>query len=484
MKLRSLIGMVVCCVVLGGSVAHAQDETLNRAREAFDKGQALYEQEKFDEAAEQFATAYEARPFPAFLYNAGASFAKARNYEKAIEYFEKYLVENPNADDKADVQKRIEVYKKEIERINTTPPPTPEGDAGVAEPPPTEPSAEVQALGEVKIRGLVVIESKPQGAYIYLDDKKGEPMGRTPWNGTLDGEHTVFIESQGYKPEEKPISAVKDKVVILYFSLAEEDYLGWIDIRANVPGANIYIDDKVAVFRRTPYSGNIKPGKHKIWVTKEGYDEFFTEVEIVPGETHEVKATLTGGEVGYLNVRGRDVEKVRVYVDGKKVCTGPCKHGLAEGSHKISIARSGYKTYTKRINIKSKTEVTLRPNLAKQPSRADAVWAYIFAAAFTGGGIYLGLESNKLRDEIQDDINKGNPPPDEDDPRFFRGKILAGSADAAYALGAITGLAAVYYTFRDKGRPSTATMDVSSIAIEPEIEVRPGYAGIGLEVRW
>jgi tetratricopeptide (TPR) repeat protein len=480
MKLRIALLSSLAFVVWAAWTAPASaDETLNRAREAFDKGQTLFEQDKFEDAAQSFVAAYEARAFAAFLYNAALSYEKARNWEQAVANYRRYLTEQPNvgADERKQIEERIRVLEAEIARVAATPPP--EGDAGVAT---AEPSEEVKNLSEAGIRGLVVIESRPQGAYIYLDDKKGEPLGRTPWNGTLDGEHTIFIEARGYKPRERKISAVKDKVVIMDFTLAEEDYLGWIDIRANVPGAEIFLDDKVAVFRRTPYSGNIKPGKHKIWITKEGYDEFYQEIEIVPGETHEIKADLSGGEVGYVNIRGRDVENIRVYIDGKKVCDGPCRWPVAQGPHKVSIQKSGHKSYSRTIDVKQKTEITIRPSLAPEPSRADAIWAYAFAAAFTGGGIYLGIQAGNIKDDIQADIDSGNPPPDQEDPRFFKGKLFAISADAAYTLGAATFLAAVYYTFREKGRPSTATTDISSIAITPE--VTPDYAGLGLEVRW
>jgi tetratricopeptide (TPR) repeat protein len=490
MKLR--LAFALCAALIATRIAHAQDdESLNRAREHFDRGQTLFEQKLYPDAAQQFLQAYEARKFPAFLYNAALAFEEIPDYAKAVEYYKRYLGEQPDAKDRADVEKRIAVFEAEIERLKAQPPPAPpppapDGTTPTTQPTPAPapatPSPEVQALADAKIRGLVVIESKPQGAYIYLDDKKQEPLGRTPWNGTLDGRHTVFIEAKGYKPEERMITSASDKVNILYFALAEEDYLGWIDIRANVPGAQIYLDDKVAVFRASPYSGNIKPGKHKVWITKEGYSEFFQEIDIVPGQTHEIKANLTGGEVGYINIRGRDVEHVKVYVDGLKVCDGPCRHPLGQGAHKLSIRRDGHKSYDRTVDVRAKTEITVRPMLAPKPSRTDAVVAYAFAIAFTGTGIYLGLQAKSIEDELASDIEAGMPPPAADDSRFTRGKIFAYSADAAYVLGAATFGAAVYYTFRDKGSPSTATTDVSSIAVAPQLA--PGYAGLGLEASW
>ncbi|RMH39500.1 MAG: PEGA domain-containing protein [Deltaproteobacteria bacterium] len=477
MKLR--IAIVITLVAALGAPA-AADEALERARTAFDKGQSLYEQGDFAGAAAAFLEAYEARNFPAFLYNAALSYQKGKEFENAITYYERYLTEQRDVPDaeRKDIEQRIALMKAEIERRKQPPPD--QGDAGP--PPDVEPPPEVVNPADTSLRGLVAIESVPQGAYIYLDGKKDEPLGRTPWSGTLDGEHTVLIEARGYKPRERTFTARKDRFLVLDFTLAEEDYLGWIDIRANVPGAKIYIDDKVAEFARTPYSGNLKPGKHKIWITKEGYDEYYVEVEIVPGETKEIKAELSGKEVGYINVRGRDVEKIRLYIDGKKVCDGPCRWPVAEGRHTIKITRSGYKSYSRDIDVRQKTEITVRPNLAPKPSRADAVWAYVFAAAFTGGGVWLGMQAKNLEDEIAADIDRGMPPPDPKDPRLRRGMLFAIGADAAYALGAATFATAVYYTFRDKGRPSTATTDVSSIALTPA--VGPGFAGLGLEVTW
>jgi hypothetical protein len=109
------------------------------------------------------------------------------------------------------------------------------------------------------------------------------------------------------------------------------------------------------------------------------------------------------------------------------------------------------------------------------------VVAYILAAGFGGGGIYLGLKANSLRDELRDGLG-GTPPIDSNDPRFTRGKIYAIAADAAFGLAGITALTALYYTFRDKGAPSTGLIDVRALALTPQLA--PGYAGLGMEMRF
>ncbi len=493
MKLRLIFVTWIALVGLTAPVglAHAQDEGLNRAREAFDQAQTLYAEGKFEEAATKFQAAYDARPFAQFQFNIGACYEKLHAYDKAADSYEKYLSEDPAASDKEAVQKRIEVLRKEAERLRkaqeTTPPPdgtTPPDGTPPDGTPTVTPSAEVAALAEVKTRGLVVIESDPPGAQIYLDRKDDGPLSKTPWNGTLEGEHTIFIERQGYKPVERRFAPDPNQMTVLIFTLAEQDYLGWVDIRSNIPGASIYVDDKsVGVYRKTPFSGNLKPGPHKIWVTAEGYDEFYTEINVVAGETQEINAKLKGNPVGYVNIQGRGVEHTQVIVDGSVLCErGPCRKAVSQGRHTLVLKRKGHKTYKRAIEVQAKTQTIIRPRMAKKPGRADAYWAYGFTVAFLAGGIYAGLTANGIRDDLQSEIDAGAPPPDSEDPRYLRGKIWAIGADTAYALAGISLLTAVYYTFRDKGPPSTASADVRAIAVEPQLT--PEYAGIGLEVNW
>jgi hypothetical protein len=465
-------------------------DALKKAQAAFDQAQIDYLQGKYDEAAKGFEEAYAARQFPQFLYNVGAAHhmkgkkaSDADAYAKAVEYYRKYLAADPQAADKAKVEKAIGVLEAEIARIKATGTQPPPG-GGTAAPPPTAPSQEVQSLGDAKIRGLVVIESEPQNATIYLDDKKKGAFGTTPWSGTLEGEHKVIIEKRGFMVSESTVAADPSKLFVLRAVLGKEDFLGWIEITSNVPGADVYIDDKsVGAVAKTPHSQNIKPGKHTVWVTAEGYDEYKIEVEVVPGGTHEIKAPLKGSPVGRINVIGLGIEDSTVLVDGQVACErGPCLKSVPEGEHTITVRRSGMKTYSKTIRVQAKTESTIKVTLQPKPSRTDAIVAYVLAGGFTVGGILLGQQATSLRDDLKSEIANGNPPPDNNDPRYTRGKIFAIAADVTFAIAGITALTAVYYTFRDKGQPSTGLIDVRAMALTPH--VGPGYAGLGMEVQW
>ncbi|MBA3462258.1 MAG: PEGA domain-containing protein [Deltaproteobacteria bacterium] len=477
------VGICAAILAFGHAPAHAQNaEALKKAQSAFDNAQVLYLQGKYDEAAAGFQDAYSARPFPQFLYNVGAAFhmkGKTQNdgdsYGKAVDYYKRYLKDDPQASDKAKVERAIGVLETEIKRLK---------DGKISPTAAKAPSQEVQQLGDVKVRGLIVVESEPSNATIYLDDKKKGPHATTPWSGSLEGEHKIIIEKRGYKIVEKTVSADPSKLFVLSAAMAQEDYLGWVEVTANVPGAEIYIDDKtIGAVGKTPLSQNIKPGKHTFWISVEGYDEYKEEVEVIAGETHTIKATLKGAPVGKINVVGLGIEDSTIYIDGQLACErGPCLKAMQQGDHVVTVTRPGYKPYTRRVTIQAKTEMSIKVGLAPKPGRSDAVIAYVLAAGFGGAGIFLGLQSNKYRDQLTDEIANGAPPPDNNDPRFTKGKIFAIAADATFVIAGITALTAVYYTFREKGSPSTALIDVRALALQPQIG--PGYAGLGMEARW
>ncbi|HEX4420223.1 MAG TPA: PEGA domain-containing protein [Kofleriaceae bacterium] len=472
--------------VLAIRPAHAQSaDALKKAQSAFDQAQLDYLQGKYDEAARGFQDAYTARPFPQFLYNVGASFhmkgKKASDpaaYTKAVEAYKKYLAEDPQAADKPKVEKAIGVLEAEIKRLKDQP------GTGAAAPAAAAPSDEVQQLGDVKVRGLFVIESDPTNATIYLDDKRKGAFATTPWSGTLDGDHKVIIEKRGYTVIEKTISADPTKLFVLSAAMSQQSFLGWIEISSNVPGADIFIDDKsVGAVGRTPLSQNIKPGKHTFWISAEGYDEYQQEVDVIANEVTPVKATLKGAPVGKLNITGLGIEEATILVDGVVLCQrGPCLKGIPQGDHTVTVRRPDFKTYAQHVTIQAKTETQLRVSLQPTPGRGDAIVVGVIAVAFGTAGGVIGSLSNTARDDLKKDIAAGITPPDSNDPRLQKGKILAIAADGCFAVAGLTALLGIYYTFRDKGAPSTGLIDIRALALRPELG--PGYAGLGMGVSW
>src|SRR5262245_15800360 len=186
------------------------DKSLGAAKEAFESAQQAFVRGEYPLAAERFLSAYEHKPYPAFLFNVAVSYEKAKQLEKAKQYFTTYLEKDPNANDAAQVKLRLDVINQLL-APPAPPPPPPSGgpDAGAppagtppagadggappaGTPPATTPATPPLAppplpvLTDIETKGLVVIDSKPQGATIYLNDKRKGAFGKTPWQGSLE----------------------------------------------------------------------------------------------------------------------------------------------------------------------------------------------------------------------------------------------------------------------------------------------------------
>src|ERR1700733_453102 len=56
----------------------------------------------------------------------------------------------------------------------------------------------------------VKIDSAPQGAAVYINDRSCPAIGVTPWEGKLNaGDYTVLIEAPGYDLATKPLKVAR-----------------------------------------------------------------------------------------------------------------------------------------------------------------------------------------------------------------------------------------------------------------------------------
>ena len=107
-----LAAVLVLTVARPAAAAPAEestpDKSLGAAKEAFESAQNAFVRGDYLVAAERFLSAYEHKPYPAFLFNVAVSYEKAKQLEKARDYFTKYLDKDPNASDAAQVKLRLD----------------------------------------------------------------------------------------------------------------------------------------------------------------------------------------------------------------------------------------------------------------------------------------------------------------------------------------------------------------------------------------
>jgi len=481
-RFRRTIAVGVAVGVLGAVAANASaqmapvrapvagaeavpDADLQAAKAEFETAQSLFIRDQYDQAAAHFLDAFARKPFSAFLFNAAVSYEKAQKLDKAAEFFQKYLDHEPAAPDAASVRTRIAAL-----RTILTPPAMP--GISATTPAPVTPAA----LPAIETKGLVVIDSKPPGATIYLDNKTNGVFAKTPWQGSLESKPVkLILEAQGFKPAERSISPRSDKLVDVYIALSEEHFLGWVEIVSNVPGADVFIDRKdIGAIGKTPFTGHLKPGKHTVFLERIGFKPVQQEIDILPGTATQHMIKLDKTDDGWINVAGRGAYGASVSIDGKSSCTAPCRSEVSPGVHRVIVQKGGFEDYQAELRVDRGAETTVEVQWSARPSKRTAYATAGVAAAFLAGGLYLGYLSNKNHDDAQSDINARPSGPgtmvDSNDPRFSRGKWEAVSADIAFGVAALLAVSATV-SFFSHGPDSVAAVDQRTIGFGPGLSI-------------
>src|SRR5688572_26261239 len=86
-------------IVLLIAMLAAQPTELESAKSSFDRGMQHYNMGEFDRALSEFKKAYGAQPHPELLFNIGQCYRNLGNVDEAIFFFERYLEEEPDADE-------------------------------------------------------------------------------------------------------------------------------------------------------------------------------------------------------------------------------------------------------------------------------------------------------------------------------------------------------------------------------------------------
>jgi len=445
------------------AAAPAPDADLQAAKAEFETAQTLFIRDQYDQAAAHFLDAFARKPYSAFLFNAAVSYEKGQKLDKAAEFFQKYLDREPGAPDAASVKTRIEAI-----RTILAPPTIPAipGTPATTPPPVTLPAIET--------KGLVVIDSKPQGATIYLDNKTNGVFAKTPWQGSLESKPVkLLLEAKGFKPEERSISPRSDKLVDVYIALSEEHFLGWVEIVSNVPGADVFIDRKdIGAIGKTPFTGHLKPGKHTVFIERIGFKPVQQEIDVLPGTATQHMIQLDKSDNGWINVAGRGAYGASVSIDAKFACAAPCRTEVTPGVHRVVVQKGGFENYESELRVDRGAETAVEVQWSPRPSKRTAVTTAAVAAAFLGAGLYVGYLSNKNHDGIQNDIKATSSGPvsmvDSGDSRFSHGKWEAIGADVLFGVATLLAISATV-SFLSHGPESVGAVDQRVIGFGPGV---------------
>lgn len=98
------------------STGPVEDDSVARAMAAYERGTKNYNAAQYEEALADFTEAASLYASPDFQYNIGLCYEKLGKYDEAIRAFSTYLRAKPDAEDRPNVENRIQMLQQELER--------------------------------------------------------------------------------------------------------------------------------------------------------------------------------------------------------------------------------------------------------------------------------------------------------------------------------------------------------------------------------
>lgn len=145
------------------------DETAKEVLQLMRKGKKAYGQEKYQKAYDLFEEAYGKWPRPAIVVRLGKTAEKLGKTRQAIDHYQTFLDEKPDADITSKIEKRLADLKKNV-------------------------------------KATVFLTTEPEGATVVDQGDSDRQIGKTPVEVQVKpGEHTWEIRHEGYRTKSRTI---------------------------------------------------------------------------------------------------------------------------------------------------------------------------------------------------------------------------------------------------------------------------------------
>lgn len=480
----------------------APAKRLEAIRAEMDKGQSLFMSGNYAGAAEVFEAGYAAYPYSAFLFNAGVCYQKQNDVDRALAKFRDYVKVDPNAPDIEKVNQRIAALEAAKAAALAAAAAAASADAGVDAG--TNGGAPAPATGVVlpstddqsSMKSLVMIETEPPGAPLRIFQRLEEgahfkPGAATnpgwkevvatqaPANLTLDvGQYHVVVEKfRDFNESEADMTVSPGHVHQLKANLSQGQFMAFLRVSSNVLGAHIWLDDKKkerSLWGDTPHGELVPGGKHDVLVEAPGFEPFESSVELEHGEQKELEVRLERANYGVLRIDA-SAPVVTVHVDDQpkgvwRSGTQPLDVRFDSGEHWLTVESDGRKTFRGKVVVPRGQIAPLHVKMIPKYPRGAAWTQAVIGAAFLGGAIYAGSESNRLHDDLQRDRKNGSL--EGSDERVTRGKWLAVGADAGFVIAGVLGGLATYNFVKDPLPESSVSQD-KLLEFDDPLKARP-----------
>ncbi len=461
-----LFATTTASTAYGAPKKNREITSVDSIRRFMEKGQALFVAGQYVKSAEVFEAGYELHPYSAFLFNAGVAFEKADRLEDALARFKKYAEVDPSAADHDDVVKRVAKLEQAI------------AERAAAEKSGKKAKVAVVSEEESATKSLVVVETEPAGATVHFYRQisgtdayntngenpgyKSVQSGTAPVSASLDvGHYHVAVDKFGdFNPSESDLDVVSGHVHQVKLNLSQGAFMAYLHVTATPKQAQVFLDDPKA--EKDPWGTGqhgelVQAGPHTLLITAPGFEPVTKGFTLTQGQKENISVDLARVDYGMLRIDS-NAPKINVTVDGRDV--GSWTQGkrallvenLSAGSHQVSVTAPGRKPLSGTVTVPKGQVQPVHADMVVTPPRGAAWTQAIISGVLLGGGVYFGLESNRLYDELKGDRNAGILV--RDDSRGTRGKVYSIGADVAFLGSAVLGGLATYNFIKDPLPPS------------------------------
>lgn len=233
-----------------------------RADKLQGEGDALYGQGRYKEAIEKFREAFEISADPNLQYSIGMSHSQLEAWQECVLYMQRFLDKAQPGPKRDRAENTLKNCDARIERDQ-----------------------------------LLIIESDPPAARVFLDDRTKGVRGSTPFrNYVRPGTHKVWVELDGYETIEQTIEVQIKEPFRMNLALRANQNVGWLHVDSPIKGATVFIDGKNIGLTPLREPLAYPAGRHQIVVDRDGYNRFDQHVSVEKGKVTRVDAATARTE--------------------------------------------------------------------------------------------------------------------------------------------------------------------------------------------
>lgn len=241
--------------------------------------------------------------------------------------------------------------------------------------------------------GSLEVTSSPSGALVTVDNGMGQ---MTPWTyrDITTGTHLVSLFLSGFEPYVVNIDVPPGQVTKLFAQMTVRSGAGSLQISTIPGGASVYIDGVYSGTTNTAI-GNLPPGKHRVLITKAGYEDYEEWVQVAIKQVTFLEKTLvpvTANSDGALVITS-DPPGASVFLDGK--FRGTTETGqplelteITPGTHMVYLSIRNYEDNTTTVQVKAGDILPLSVRLNPSPMPQDC-GKLILDTEPSGADIYI-----------------------------------------------------------------------------------------------